>query len=588
VCQDGPVPRADPPPRAARDLAALVRAEQARILFRQIPTAFAVHASLGALVVGMVWGQVSPRAVLGWYAAVVLTMALRLALWLAERSGRIASPPEAWLRRYLAAAIAAGLAWGSGALLILPESVTALRLGVTATVVCLAAGISAITLASAPAVLAFTVAGVSPYAVHFALHGDPFSSLVAATMVVFIAGNSFLARKNARLFAELIALRLDVAAQRDAAEQANQAKSRFLAAASHDLRQPLHAMTLLAEALGGRLRDEEDRHVLARLQDSLGAMGKLFNALLDISRLDAGIVEPQVRDFRLAGVLDRLDAEAAGQAAAQGLAWRYQPTGLSVRSDPVLLESLLRNLVGNALRYTPRGQVALRCREEQGRARIVVEDTGIGIPADRQAEIFREFHQLENPERDADKGLGLGLAIVDRLARLLGHRIELRSAPGQGSCFAVVLPLAARPVAEEAGPAAREPDPGEELAGMRVLVIDDQPTVRESMEVLLRHWGCEPLLAGSEEEAVAVARAGGPPELVIADYRLRSGRTGGQAVERLRQELGRSLAALIITGDTAPERLREASAGDVMLMSKPVTPGRLRAFLRSVRRKQGS
>ncbi len=572
-------------PSEAPDLQAMVRAEQLRILYRQIPTAFLVHAALGGLLVAMVWPPASPRAVLCWYASVVVALGLRLWLWVRQRrvSG---SAPGPWLRAYVVLSLCAGLAWGSGAALLLPADSLVLRLGVTATVVCLAAGISAITLASAPAVLAFTAAGVGPYAVAFALHGDQFSLLVAASMVVFVAGNSFLARNNARLFTELITLRLDVGAQRDAAEQANQAKSRFLAAASHDLRQPLHAMTLLAEALHGRLREAEDRRVLARLQESLAAMRKLFNALLDISRLDAGIVEPHLRDFRLSDLLDRLHADSAREAQERHLEWRYQRTDLSVRSDPVLLESLLRNLIANALRYTPRGFVGLCCKVQGGEARIEVEDSGVGIAPEQQAEIFREFHQLQNPERDADKGLGLGLAIVDRLLPLLGHRLELRSAPGQGSCFSVLLPLAAQAASPEPARPALEEELDQGLAGMLVLVIDDQAGVRDSMDVLLRHWGCETLLADSEEQAVALlAAAPRPPDLVIADYRLRSERTGSQAVERVRRELRRQIPALIITADTAPERLREANAHGELLMSKPVPPGRLRAFLRSVRRK---
>jgi CheY-like chemotaxis protein/anti-sigma regulatory factor (Ser/Thr protein kinase) len=252
----------------------------------------------------------------------------------------------------------------------------------------------------------------------------------------------------------------------------------------------------------------------------------------------------------------------------------------------VLLESLLRNLISNALRYTVHGHVGLACSERAGLVRIEVEDTGVGIPPSRHAEIFREFHQLENPERDADKGLGLGLAIVDRLAHLLDHQVEVRSAPGRGSCFSVVLPVASRPDAEEATWPPPEPALDHDLAGMLVLVIDDQAAALESMDVLLRQWGCETLLADSEEQALAVTlQATRPPELIVADYRLRSDRTGHQAIERLRGELRRPIPALIITGDTAPERLREANAGGETLMSKPVAPGRLRAFLRSVRRR---
>jgi CheY-like chemotaxis protein/anti-sigma regulatory factor (Ser/Thr protein kinase) len=260
-----------------------------------------------------------------------------------------------------------------------------------------------------------------------------------------------------------------------------------------------------------------------------------------------------------------------------------------VRTDPALLETLLRNLIGNALRYTLQGYIAVVCREQDGWVRIEVEDSGVGIPVDKQTEIFREYHQLGNPERDGAKGLGLGLAIVERLARLLNHRIELRSAPGEGSCFTVVMPLGAVSAVslEDDGGSSGETTLDSDLAGMTVLVIDDQVAVLEGMQALLGRWGCETILADSEEAAVAAMRqALRIPELIVSDYRLREGRTGSQAINRVRCEFGESIPALIITGDTAPERLREAQTSGHALMSKPVPPARLRAYLRTVRRNQ--
>jgi signal transduction histidine kinase len=573
-------------PDATGDVADLVRTEQVRTLYRQIPAAFAVHAALAGLLVVIVREHAPVRAALAWYASVLGTMALRVGLWLAWRRARaVPAAAAAWARRFVGSALLTGLAWGAGAGVLLPADSAVLQLAVGATVVCLAAGVTAVTFASAPAIYTFVLASVSPYAVAFALQGSEFAAAIAATMVVFVVGNSLLARGNSRLFTELITLRLDVAAQRDAAQQANLAKSRFLAAASHDLRQPLHAMTLLAGALDGRLRDADDERVLARLQDSLAAMRKLFNALLDISMLDAGIVEPRIKDVRLSALLDRLAADHAPEAREKGLEWRCPPTPLVARSDPALLETLVRNLIANAIRYTPSGSVSITCREVEGSCRIDVEDTGVGIPPELQREVFREFHQLNNPERDADKGLGLGLAIVDRLARLLEHRIELRSAAGVGSCFSVILPLGSLAGAADEEAAGEEPPPDADLAGMVVLVVDDQAAVLESTQTLLGRWGCATILAGSEEEALAAVRAAArPPELILADYRLRAERTGSQAIEAIRRELGSPIPALLVTGDTAPERLREAKASGAVVMSKPVAPARLRALLRAVRR----
>ena len=575
---------------ASRNLASLVRAEQVQILYRQVPAGFVVDALLGALLVAVVGEGTAPPAALVWYALVMAAAVISMVWWFGYR--RTSPTPiqaAAWGRWYVVAVLCSGFAWGSGSIILFAPGALVQQLAVTATVVCLAAGVTATTLASVAAIYVFLFTAVMPYAVAFALQGTLFHELIAAMIAIFVLGNALLARNNSRMFTELIALRLDVAAQRDAAEYANLAKSKFLAAASHDLRQPLHAMTLLADALAGRLQNADDRLTLARLQDSLSAMRKLFNALLDISRLDAGIVEPQVKNVRLSRLLERLQADYARPAEEKHLEWRCPPTALVVRSDPVLLETMLRNLIGNAIRYTPRGYIAIACREVDGRVRIDVEDSGVGIAQDQQTEIFREFLQLNNPERDGAKGLGLGLAIVERLARLLDHRIELRSAPGAGSCFTVVLPLGSAAASEESDAPSEEAAPDSDLAGMVVLVIDDQVAVLEGMQALLGRWGCETILADSEETALAaVHRAPRPPELIVADYRLREERTGSQAIEGVRRALGKSIPALIVTGDTAPERLREAQASGHMLMNKPVPPGRLRAFLRTVRRNQAS
>jgi signal transduction histidine kinase/CheY-like chemotaxis protein len=566
-----------------------VRAEQARILYRQAPAGFVVNILLAALLIFMVSdGPPKPSAIV-WYAALAAAAAMRLVLWFGYRRLHPTTVAAArWERWFFFAMLGTSFVWGSGSVvLITPYNVT-LQLGVTATVVCLAAGIAATTLANIKAIYVILAAGI-PYVTVFALQGTLVHELIALLILVSVIGTSVLARNSARMLTELIALRLEVATQRDVAERANLAKSKFLAAASHDLRQPLHAMTLLADALEGRLQDAADRRTLASLQDSLAAMRNLFNALLDISRLDAGVVEPHIKDMRLSRLIDRLQTDYAPQAQQKNLEWRCPPATLVVRSDPVLLENLLRNLIGNAIRYTQRGYVAVCCRESDGFARIEVEDSGIGIAPDKQQEIFREFMQLNNPERDGAKGLGLGLAIVDGLAQLLEHRIEVRSAPGEGSCFTVVLPLGSAATLQESDSTNEETVPGIDLAGMVVLVIDDQTAARDSMKTLLERWGCEVIVADSEETALAAVRKSPrPPELIVADYRLREDCTGRQAIDRVRHEFDRAISALIVTGDTAPEHLREVRASGDMLMHKPVPPGRLRAYLRTVRRTQSA
>ncbi len=356
---------------------------------------------------------------------------------------------------------------------------------------------------------------------------------------------------------------------------ANQAKTRFLAAASHDLRQPMHALGLFVAQLRGRIVEPEALAMVGKVESAVTALQELLDALLDISRLDAGVVTPSNTDFRLQPLLLRLDGVFAPQAEGKGIRLRAAPTRLAVRSDPVLLERILINLLANAVRYTQQGGVLVGCRRRGGNVRVEVWDSGIGIADTHRDSIFQEFYQIGNPERDRQKGLGLGLAIATRLARLLGSRIELVSRPGKGSVFAIELP---RGTATES---TRKTEPAPlSLHGMRVLIVDDDALVRDAMASLLTQWGCEVLSAGDGAEAEAVMkRQGATPDAIVCDYRLPEGETGIEVIRRLRNVAGADVPAALVTGDTAPERLREASDSGYALLHKPVQPAKLRLLI---------
>jgi signal transduction histidine kinase/ActR/RegA family two-component response regulator len=362
----------------------------------------------------------------------------------------------------------------------------------------------------------------------------------------------------------------DIVAAKQRAEEANLAKSKFLAAASHDLRQPIHAQGLFLEVLAHTELSAQQRELLANVCAASDASAAMLNTLLDFSRVEAGVIEPQLQTFRLQPLLNKIEREFEPQADAKGLLYRSRETDLAVYSDPALIELILRNLVSNAIRYTDHGGLLVACRKRGARAILEVWDTGIGIAASQQREVFREFHQLGNPERDRRKGLGLGLAIVQGLARTLGHRLTLSSTPQRGSVFRLALPIAATLPAE---PSAVRTGLTQHL-NVRVLVIDDDETVRFGMLHLLRGWGCVCDVAESIEEALALARAHAP-DLVICDYRLREQRTGIEAIAALRTLLGKDLPALLITGDTGAERLREALDSGVPLLHKPVSTSQL-------------
>ncbi len=580
-----------------RSHVAEIQAHAVRLMYQRLGGTQAHLFLMPAIIAYALWDHLNHLVVASWVLVICGVYSARLALcFFYKRISPGISEARRWGTYFTITSMISGLAWGAGGILFFIPGSASHQVLLYVSIMGLAAGSIIVTAYWLPGFYAYAIPAISMSAARLAAEGTFEYQGLAVLMMMFLSIVIMVGRNQKQSAYEAIRLRFEnldlvekLREQKDVAEQANLAKSKFLAAASHDLRQPLHAMTLFADALEGRLQHPDDRLVLARLQDSLTAMRKLFNALLDISRLDAGIVEPRMKDIRLSQLLDRLQVDYAPQAQEKHLEWRCPSTQAVVRTDPVLLETLLRNLISNAIRYTPHGYIAISCRPLDGWVRIEVEDSGVGIPPDQQTEVFREYHQLNNPERDGTKGLGLGLAIVERLARLLHHHIELRSVPGEGSCFTVVLPLgsASALASQEDGEASGETALDADLVGMIVLVIDDQAAVLEGMKALLGRWGCEVIIADSEEAAIAAtARAQCIPELIIADYRLRADRTGSQAIDRVRREFGASIPALIVTGDTAPERLREAQASGHMLMNKPVPPARLRTFLRTVRRNQ--
>jgi signal transduction histidine kinase/CheY-like chemotaxis protein len=360
-------------------------------------------------------------------------------------------------------------------------------------------------------------------------------------------------------------------------ELANLAKSRFLAAASHDLRQPLHALGLFVAQLRSRLAEPDRDHIVERIDAAITAMNELFNALLDISKLDSGVLVPDLTELPIIHLLKRIESTFAAATQEKGVRLRVVPSSAWIRSDPILLERILLNLVSNAVRYTARGGVLVGCRRQAGNIRIDVCDSGIGIPADQQRSIFVEFYRLAGAERHGSRGLGLGLAIVDRLGRLLGHPIEINSQPGRGSRFSVLVPLAV-PQAEPAVPA-EDLAAYDRLKDRLIVVIDDDELTLHGMDRLLQGWGCQVVTAGSDEVVPGLLADGRRPDLIISDYQLADARTGLEAIEQLRRALGGQIPALLISGDISQERLRAANASGDHLLHKPVAPASLRATL---------
>lgn len=390
------------------------------------------------------------------------------------------------------------------------------------------------------------------------------------------ADQAVISIENARMFDEIQEKTRQV-------EAASKYKSHFLASASHDLRQPLHALNLFVAQLRGESDPSERARLIERIDAATASMNELFGALLDMSKLEAGILEPNPADFPVARLLERIETTFADAAHVKGIRLCVVPSDVWVRSDFILLERILLNLVSNAVRYTERGGVLVGCRRRGERLRIDVCDSGPGIPREKQSDIFREYYQLGSVGSELRRGLGLGLAIVDRLGRLLDHEIELVSRPGHGSRFSVSVPRVA--VGRGATELSLSPAVADPASGKLVVVIDDDALVLDSMGGVLRSWGCKVVAAGSEQAAFSeISAERQRPDLIIADYRLANGMTGIQAIKRLREAIGVPVPAFLISGDTAPERLREASENGYLLLHKPVAPMRLRAVLNQLLR----
>jgi signal transduction histidine kinase/CheY-like chemotaxis protein len=363
--------------------------------------------------------------------------------------------------------------------------------------------------------------------------------------------------------------------KKEEAEHGNRAKTRFLAAASHDLRQPMHALGLFVAELGQKQHAPDTHRLVAQIAVSAETMENLLDSLLDISRLDAGVLDRQIKPFPLQPLFERIDVDYRREAELCGQRLRLRPTSLWVESDPLLLERILHNLISNALRYAPGGTILLACRTRGDKVRIEVRDNGPGIALEAQETIFQEFVQLDNPERNRAKGLGLGLAIVRRLTTLLKHDLSLRSTPGKGALFAVELPTATPGVIPEG----IQTPPAHSLHGLHIALVDDDELAMASTAGLLESWGCRVSAAAAPEFILATLDDRTRPDIIVCDYQSGGPVDGLATIQCLRERFGKQIPAIILSGDTSAAVTDAAREAGIPLLHKPVRPARLRALL---------
>lgn len=557
-------------------------AEQVRIHFTQLP-AMIIAPSLGGLFSAWVlWGAVENQFLIIGMSAVFIVSALRAVLYRRNFSAAESSHHDTkWKVFAILGAVISGSIWGSAAIFLYPAQLPEYSLYLVVLLALVPVAPVAALAVYMPTFYAYYLPCIIPFIITLALEENRPAQLTALLLVMMSGATINFAREYARTLTETLQLRLQLSDQKEALENAARTKAHFLAAASHDLRQPAHAMGLFLDTLHQRLTDRENQTLLHHIEGAFQGLRGMLDEMLDISRLDAEVVKVHPCSFAIQDLLEKMAQEYAPLATKKGLRFRRVICNAVVVSDPSKLEHILRNLLDNALKYTHRGGILLACRQRGEHVLIQIYDTGQGIPQSRLKEVFLEFTQIGNPEQNTDQGLGLGLAIVERLSRLLQHEIAVRSIVGRGSVFS--LKLKAGETAAISAPAPHETTSAIQPGVHSVLIIDDNAAIRAGMASLLEQWGCTVIVADSAETALARLRDRAlQPDMMIVDFRLAEGKTALEAIDWLHEHLETPVPAIIVTGDTAPARIREAHDSGYLLLHKPVEPQQLKVCINAL------
>jgi two-component system, sensor histidine kinase len=575
--------------------------EEVRSVFEYMPATLAGYMA-GIGVIALLYWAITPMSVmlpwLGVFFAIWLSRGFT-ARQFAHATPRTLADWNRWRLYANLGTLASGVLWGATAWIFYPHGDNIQQVGLIVLVYTFCV-VAVPVLSTQPRIyLAFASLSMAPLAARIASEGTAYAYQLAGILLLIMSLTTVLARRYRQALERVIDLKLHAdelltqlrlekraadAARREA-EIANRAKTQFFTAASHDLRQPLHAMGLFAEALRNKSHDDEVAHLVNSINASVDALEELFSELLDITRIDSGGVAVNPQHFEMADIFRKLRLHFEPTAFEKGLALRLRGGKHVVHADPLLVERILRNLVSNAIRYTQDGTVLVACRKRGDRVMLQVWDTGPGISESEQTRIFDEFYQVPGSNVAGSherKGLGLGLSIVKRLAGLMGAPLQIRSRLGHGTVFTVELPPG------KAVPAAVTAVPGKgplglTLEGRLIVVVEDEPAVRSGLEALLRGWGASIVSFESVETSTEWARSSPVgstvPDLLIVDYRLENGRNGVEAIVALRERFGTQVPAIVVTGSTMTGHDKEAQDKNFHLLIKPVVPNKLRAMI---------
>jgi signal transduction histidine kinase len=562
-----------------------IESQRIQILYQNAFEPLLAVLLVSTVVVVVLWNSTAHETLIFWLLATYAISIARLFLW--RKFLHLHSTDYhvllKWRQIFVIGTFISGCLWGYLAWGVSDFTSVFITFSVFSTLLAMAAGAMGAYAIYPPAYYAYIFPMMTSMEMRLIYEGGDYiytGALLGIFWIAFIV----ITKKSCHLYIESIKRRFendgllhDLAAKKEEAEKANADKTKFLASASHDLRQPMHAMNLFAEGLAHELNTDKQHELLDKLQHSMIDMSGLLNALLDMSKLDAGLVQTHIQAVDLSALLHDLQDEFTTLAAAKGIALFVEyKQPCFVMSDKVLLSTILRNLISNAIKYTAHGHVQITYDIEKHQCILKVQDTGIGIDTQHLKDVFQPFFQAHNPERDRARGLGLGLSIVSRLCALLKHKCLLDSILGQGSTFTLILPLADK--AKQVEPP--KPRVLAEQLQANILVIDDDEAILDGMRVMLEQWGCTVFTATCIADLEQVLSSKPSIDLVIADYRLPNHERGTDAIERAKTILGKpTLLGVIISGDTEEKRMQQAQDSGFIMLHKPVRPAQIRSLI---------
>ena len=566
-----------------------ILAEQVKSLYQSMQFSLIMNLVVSISLVYGFWDVIAHSNLTIWMS-LMLVMLLTRTLFIFSYKRNLTSKNSKRYRYFLIIGSALnGIIWGMGGVLLFSPTDLTYQLFMLLYLYGVVMGSTFSLSVFLPAYFAFAPLALLPIIALLFSIGDSIHTTMGLTTVMFLIIVSLFNIKINRSFNDSLLIRYEnnelieqLRVQKIEADNANLAKSKFLAAASHDLRQPLYALSLFTTVLDEIVNDPKVKKIVDQIDASVNALKNLFDALLDISQLDAGVMKADKSNFNLQDIFTNLENDFTPLAAEKGLTLNWPACSYVVHSEPNLLEQILRNYLSNAIRYTQQGSIEVTCEINDAQITIKVADTGLGIAADEHQHIFSEFYQLDNPERDRHKGLGLGLSIVQRTASLLEHKIAIQSQLGQGSVFSVTVTQAddSTPVILSKSPSANENM--SDISSL-IVVIDDEKSIREGLQQLLEIWQYDVVIAEDAESALQqlqlIKRI---PNAIISDFRLRKNQTGIDVIDAIHKAYHTKIPALIITGDIEKDRLVKMNTSHFEVLYKPVPLLKLRAFLRNV------